>query len=145
MKDQQRTPELEAAIERVQRTFDVLTKARAKFNRCRRHDTRELAREEMVEAETAYRMASDRRDELVEIDRARRTQAGDNLGAHWSRCENGTAPAIPDPAAALRERRIRAIARHLDANGMIGWKLFGREKNEQIAAEIADALTKEGL
>ena len=141
----ERTPELEAAIARVQKTFDVLTKARAKFNRCRRDDSREAAREEMVRAESAYREASDRRDELVQIDHARRTQSGDELGAHWSRCENGRDPAIADPAAALRERRVRAIARHLDELGMVGWKLFGREKNEEIARELVDALAKEGL
>lgn len=68
--------ELEAVMLEVSRTFTALTKARAKFNRCSRPESREAARVAMVAAEAAYREVSDRRDRLVELRNAQQTQRG---------------------------------------------------------------------
>lgn len=70
------SPELRAAVARVSVTFDALSKARAKFNRSRREDSRETARVVMAAADATYREASDARDRLVELERARATQRG---------------------------------------------------------------------
>ena len=68
--------ELEAVMLEVSRTFTALSKARAKFNRCSRPESREAARIAMVAAEAAYREVSDRRDRLVELRNAQQTQRG---------------------------------------------------------------------
>ncbi len=99
-------PELEAAIRDVSVTFDALSKARAKFNRCSRDDSREQARAAMRDAERRYQAASDIRDRLVELDHARRTQSGDPLGAHWAHDHAG--PVI-DPSAMTLEEEARKL------------------------------------
>ena len=68
--------ELEAVILEVSRTFTGLSKARAKFNRCSRPESREAARVAMVATEVAYREVADRRDRLVELRNAQQTQRG---------------------------------------------------------------------
>ncbi len=100
------SPELAAAMVEVEQTFAAFTKARNKLSRCKRPEALELARVAYTEAEHAYRIASDKRDVASELDKVRRTQAGDPLGAHWARSHDG--PAI-DPArvsAATREPRF---------------------------------------
>jgi hypothetical protein len=88
-------PELKPAMQEVQRTFDALTAARAKFNRCSKPASREAARVAMVAAEGAYRRASDRRDELVQVRNARMTQRGDGRGELWSRPDGTKGEALP--------------------------------------------------
>lgn len=68
--------DLEAVMLEVSRTFTALTKARAKFNRCSKHESREAARVAMVAAEDEYRQVADRRDRLVELHNAQQTQRG---------------------------------------------------------------------
>jgi hypothetical protein len=68
--------ELETVKLEVSRTFTALTKARAKFNRCSRPESREAARIAMTSAEAAYREVSDQRDRLVELRNAQQTQRG---------------------------------------------------------------------
>jgi hypothetical protein len=87
-------PELKLAVAEVQLAFDELTRARSKFNRCSKPASREAARLAMVQAEAAYRVASDRRDQLVELRNARLTQKGDERGALWSRPDGVTAPVV---------------------------------------------------
>jgi hypothetical protein len=88
-------PELDAAIREVERTFTALRAARSKFNRCSKPANREAARLAMVEAEAAYRIASDRRDELVQVRNARLTQRGDERGELWSRPDGVSGHAVP--------------------------------------------------
>ena len=68
--------ELEAVMLEISRTFTLLSKARAKFNRCSKPESREAARAAMVAAEAAYREVADRRDRLVELRNAQQTQRG---------------------------------------------------------------------
>lgn len=92
------SPEVVAAMAEVSRAFNALSKARTRVSRCTLPKSLEAARATAREAETAYRIASDARDLAVELDRARRTQAGDPLGAHWA--ADRTGPAL-DLAGAL--------------------------------------------
>lgn len=98
-------PDLEAAVREVQRTFDAMKNAHSKVNRSRRPDSLEAARREAVATEAAYRVAADRRDELVQLRNARMTQRGDERGALWSRPDGVDAPALPDAADRLARRR----------------------------------------
>jgi hypothetical protein len=68
--------DLEAVMLEVSRTFTALSKARAKFNRCSKPESREAARVAMVAAEADYRQVADRRDRLVELRNAQQTQRG---------------------------------------------------------------------
>ena len=68
--------ELEAVMLEVSRAFTALTKARAKFNRCSKPESREAARVAMIAAEAQYRQVADRRDRLVELRNAQQTQRG---------------------------------------------------------------------
>ena len=70
-------PEVKEALRKVSVTFDAMNKARGKYNRCRRDDSREKARAERVAAERAYQVAADERDRICDIARARATQRGD--------------------------------------------------------------------
>jgi hypothetical protein len=65
--------ELEAVMLEVSRTFTALNKARAKFNRCSKPESREAARVAMGSAEAEYRQVAKRRDRLVELRNANRT------------------------------------------------------------------------
>lgn len=65
-----RTPELDAAIAEVRRTFATLRLARARSSRCRRSDSRAAAYAAELEAERAYLRAADERDRLVTAGRA---------------------------------------------------------------------------
>ena len=67
---------LEAVLLEVSRTFTALSKAHAKFNRCSKPESREVARVAMVAAEAEYRQVADRRDRLVELRDAQQTQRG---------------------------------------------------------------------
>lgn len=86
-----RSPEPEAAIREVARLAEVLLKARARVSRCRLPSSLETARRESIEAELAYRIASDERDRLVDIERARAMQTGDPLAVHHNRSHDGPA------------------------------------------------------
>lgn len=55
------------AVENVRLAFDILTKARNKYNRCSKPESVELARTAMHRAETLYRFASSERDRLVNV------------------------------------------------------------------------------
>lgn len=86
--------QLDEVMREVQRTFDALTKARARVSRSKRPDSLENARTLARLAEEEYRRAADRRDELVQVRNARLTQAGDPRGAAWSSPDGVRAPAL---------------------------------------------------
>lgn len=113
--DNDHRQELEGAIREVSRTFAALTKARARFNRCTREDSREAARVEMVAAEREYRQSADARDVLAELDRARRTQNGDPLGAAWSNQRNPGGPVVALVDYTKHVARTEPSATHSDA------------------------------
>lgn len=82
-------PHVVAAIAEVQRTFTEWRAASTKVARSSKPASLAAARRAESLAERAYREASDRRDELVEIRNARMTQRGDERGALWSRPDDG--------------------------------------------------------
>jgi hypothetical protein len=87
-------PHLVAAIANVQRTFTNWRAANTKVARSSKPASLAAARRAANLAERAYREASDRRDELVEIRNARLTQRGDERGALWSRPNGVDAPVV---------------------------------------------------
>jgi len=112
--------ELDRAVEEVRVAWSALQKARVRFNRCTREDSRRAAQVAMNEAESSYRVASDRRDQLVELDRAARTQRGDDRGAAWSIAANGgRAPVVERIAEVvtitLTRRQAELVATSMEA------------------------------
>ncbi len=89
--------ELKTAIERVRVTFDVLTKARARVNRCRRDEAIAAAREAERVAELAYREAADVRDGLVEVERACNTQRGGDPSRLFGDGRSSSGPVFKAP------------------------------------------------
>ena len=72
--DWQRTPEARAVIYSVEVAWRDWKKAERKLSSCRRPESKALARLTVTLAEAIYRRAAAKRDEFMEIARARAMQ-----------------------------------------------------------------------
>jgi hypothetical protein len=79
--------ELAAAKKDVERTFEALKNVQARFNRCRRQDSRDALRPDLEKAEAEYRTAARKRDEVVA--RRRSEKQPDDRPAACSACAIG--------------------------------------------------------
>lgn len=97
--------ETEAAMREVDAAFRESRKAHARVSRCTREDSLKQARAAAKVADKAYRAAADKRDRLVDLDRARKMQTGDEIAQHHNRSHDGPAiPVKPGPIVEIRQR-----------------------------------------
>lgn len=67
-------PDSVAMMKRISAAFTAMREAQKKLNRVKKPEAIEAARKAAIEADTAYRQASNERDEFFSIRKAQRTQ-----------------------------------------------------------------------